>query len=76
MGRGVYRVGQMVGVDPGYHSGIWLRSEADLSRCVDSVHVSAESRMLILEVSGNSVMVIGEGGVVGWTWMNRLKRLD
>lgn len=75
MVREFFDVGEMVVVDPGYHSGIWLRTTEELINTSESVRVSPDSRLLVLEVRGISVKVVGEGGVVGWTWMNRLKHL-
>lgn len=76
MVREVFRVGEMAMVDPGYHSGIWLRTEQNLAKSRESNRVSPGSRLLVLEIRNDDILVVGEGGVVGWTWTNRLKHLE
>lgn len=76
MVREIFEVGELVVVDPGYHSGIWLRTQEEVLKSVESSRIPPDSRLLVLKVKGTSVFVVGEGGVVGWTWMNRLKHLE
>lgn len=75
-GRDRYRSGCMAVVEPGYHNGIWLRSDPDVGRSDSSARISPESCVLIVDARGESVLVVGEGGIVGWTWKNRLRPLE
>lgn len=74
--RDAPKPGDMMVVDPGYHSGIWLRSHPDISTSPSSSKIPPESRVLVVDVIGENVYVVGEGGIVGWTWTSRLKSIE
>lgn len=74
--RIAFVVGELVTVHPNYESGIWLRNEINLSISAETGHVPANSLMTILEVSGESVKVVGQSGKLGWTWKNRLRKIQ
>lgn len=77
MRSSVYGVGELVGVDEGYSSGIWLRSgRGEGGNVVEVGHVVGGDMMVVLEVDGDRVRVLSGGGGVGWTWMNRLRVLE
>lgn len=68
--------GSIAVVDAGYHSGIWLRSEPDVGRSDASFRISPGSCVLIVEVRGDSVLVVGEECIIGWTWKSRLSPVE
>jgi len=63
-------------VQPGYDTGIWLRRlESDMDVIQDG-RVLPDETIVVLEVRGEAVRVASTRGLVGWTWMNRLKKFD
>ena len=68
-------VGDLAMIDPGYHSGIWLRSQVDVGSSDSSVWVPPDGLVIVLEMRNENVRIIGGDGVVGWTWMSRLVEL-
>lgn len=71
----VYGVGEMVGVEEGYCSGIWLRGRDGVGRLCEVGCVGVGEVMVVLGVEDEWVCVVSSGGVIGWTWMNRLRVL-
>lgn len=74
--RNVYSVGEMVSVHPNYQTGIWLRDEINLMKTVTSGHIPANGLMTILEIIEDSVKVVSQDGKTGWTWKNRLRKIQ
>jgi len=73
MGRSGYSVGDLVGIESGYRSGVWLRSDigGEFNGCM-----TVSSIALILGIVGMNVKVIGGEGEVGWILMNRLRHIE
>lgn len=72
-------VGDLVGIDPGYSGGIWLRREPTANISTDSGHVMSGT-MIILQLCSDktardaSVKVVSSCGKVGWTFASRLRK--
>lgn len=73
--RDGYRVGELLGIEPGYRGGIWLRTSPEETRSREVDLVRPEEVVVVLAVEGKCVRVISGGGVVGWTWTSRLRKL-
>lgn len=73
MGRSGYNVGDLVGVDSGYRSGVWLRSDigGEFKGCM-----TVNSIALILSIDGMNAKIVGGEGEVGWILMNRLRHIE
>lgn len=71
-----FSVGDLVMIDPGYHSGIWLRSDLNVGMSDSSVWVPPDGLVVVLEMIDENVRIVGGGGRVGWTWMSRLVELE
>lgn len=75
--RITFTVGELVAVHPNYESGLWLRNKINLSTIsAETGHIPGNSLMTILEVIGENVKVVGLGGRIGWTWKNRLRKIQ
>lgn len=76
MRRWVCGVGELVGVEEGYCGGIWLRGRDGVGRLCEVGCVGAGEVMVVLGVEDEWVCVVSSGGVIGWTWKNRLRVLE
>lgn len=75
MRRRALAVGELVGIEPGYDTGIWLRNLADEMDVIHDGRVLPDETVVVLEVRGDAVRIVNHRGVSGWTWMNRLRKL-
>lgn len=75
MARCCFNIGELVEIEPGYESGIWVRSNRVFANNRDVKKLLSGRLAIVLEVVGTDVKIIGGDGVVGWTWENRLRKL-
>lgn len=69
-------MGDLVCLEEGYASGIWLRERPDVMKSGPSSRVPHGTVMVIIELSGDSVRVMCAEGRSGWTFVNRLVKLE
>lgn len=74
--RIAFAVGELVSVHPDYHSGIWLRDEISLMKPAETGHVPTDGLMTILEIISDNIKVVSQNGRIGWTWKNRLRKIQ
>jgi hypothetical protein len=76
-----FEIGEIVGIDPGYNAGIWLRSSPASKVSSEGSHVPNHSLLLIVGIDTTqfsrdpSIRVLSECGTVGWTFSSRLKKI-
>ena len=68
-------VGDLAMIDPGYHSGIWLSHWFSGGSVPEIGHIGCGEVVVVLEVEEENVLVMSRGGIVGWTWLDRLVEL-
>ena len=72
-------MGELVGIDPGYNAGIWLRTAPGVSISQDHGHVK-DGWLIVIEIEDKlkdpSVRVVSSTGLVGWTFASRLIKLE
>lgn len=72
--------GDLVRIDPGYSSGIWLRQAPTEKISTDSNHVM-NCVMIVLQFciddlsSDASVKILSSCGKAGWTFASRLRKI-
>lgn len=76
MRRCTFQIGELAGIEPGYDSGVWLRKLEEEMDVIKDSRISPDETVIVLEVKGDAVRVANRRGVIGWTWMNRLQKLD
>jgi len=75
MMRTSFEIGEMVGIESGYSSGIWVRKRFDTTRSNEDDHIPQGSIIVILEIKEHDIKIIGNNGVIGWTLNSRLMKL-
>jgi len=76
-----FEIGEIVGIDPGYNAGIWLRSSPSSNISSEGSNVPNHGLLLVVEIDTTQflkdppVKVLSNRGVVGWTFSSRLKKV-
>ena len=73
--RREFNVGDLVGIDPGYSSGILLREDPDVAKSTISCQIERNCLLVITNIEGTSVRVLSSSGNAGWTQENRLRKI-
>lgn len=76
MRRLTFQIGELVGIEPGYDTGIWLRSLKEEMDVIEDSRTPSHETVIVLEIKGDAVKVANRRGIIGWTWTNRLQKLD
>ena len=71
-----FHVGELVVVDSGYASGIWLRSIRTPGRNQGGDWIQTHEVAIVLDVIDDDIRVISNNGVIGWTRRSRLRHLQ
>lgn len=75
--RNYFRRGELAMIHPNFHSGVWLRKDIKLPESSEVVgHIPSNSLITILEIVESNALIISNTGVLGWTWENRLKKIQ
>jgi len=80
--RSRFIVGELVGVNPGFSGGIWLRQDPGSNLSRDSGYVNFQGALIIIEIDETqsirdpSIRVISNCGKTGWTFESRLQKID
>jgi len=76
-----FEIGEIVGIDPGYNAGIWLRFSPASNNSSEGANVPNHGLLLIVDIDKSqfsrdpSVKVLSANGMVGWTFSSRLKKI-
>lgn len=76
MVRMQFKVGELVAVDSGYASGVWLRGVRTPGKNQSGDWILASDVAIVLEIIDDDVKVISSIGVIGWTRRSRLRHLQ
>lgn len=71
-----FHPGELVGVHSGYDTGIWLRKLEEEMDVINEGRTLPNETLVVIESKGDNIKVVNRQGIMGWTWSNRLQKLD
>lgn len=63
-------------LEEGYSSGVWLREDPDVMKTNLTARVPYGTIMIVIDLDEDSIKVVSSDGKSGWTFDNRLVKLE